>query len=471
VADRIRWLAGEPALCAALERAWSQPAGGAVEVVRDRPGRRRLVRVRLADGSRVFVKVFAADGEKRRQRRAWLRALRLEAARREWRHLRRLARAGVPVPAPLALGVLASGDRVLAMENLEGRTLAEALEAPGPRRRMAEQVGALVAALHRSGTVHRDLHPGNILLSPRGPVLLDLQLAWRSRAFAARRRDLGELDAALEGRLGLAARLRLRAAALELERPFDDAAARRLRAVAATAGRRARAHARSRMQRALRPGRRFEFFSRPGAAGLRLRDCQPEVLAAALDAFDAGPARDPASGAIAGVPVEAAGRRVRVRGFEQRGTARRAWQAGHGLAAHRIAAPAPLAFLERPGAGAPAGWLVLDDAGTSRSLADVAAADPDGAERALGRLGLRLAFRGVSPEALGARGVELEVRDGRLEPRLVWLEQIRFPRVPTRRAERAALARLDASLAGLLPEPARARLRRLWRAFSPASGR
>jgi len=67
------------------------------------------------------------------------------------------------------------------MEYLEGETLAKRLE-EGPL--LLDQVlkyGAQIAdaldKAHRSGVVHRDLKPGNIMLTSSGAKLLDFGLA------------------------------------------------------------------------------------------------------------------------------------------------------------------------------------------------------------------------------------------------------------------------------------------------------
>src|SRR5215467_8855629 len=69
----------------------------------------------------------------------------------------------------------------LVMECVEGETLAKRLEkGPLPSEQVpkfgAQIAGALDKA-HRSGVVHRDLKPGNIMLTPTGAKLLDFGLA------------------------------------------------------------------------------------------------------------------------------------------------------------------------------------------------------------------------------------------------------------------------------------------------------
>ena len=69
----------------------------------------------------------------------------------------------------------------LVMEYLEGETLLERLKR-GPLEgdqlfRMAIEVSDALDKAHRKGVVHRDLKPGNIMLTPAGAKVLDFGLA------------------------------------------------------------------------------------------------------------------------------------------------------------------------------------------------------------------------------------------------------------------------------------------------------
>ncbi len=74
-----------------------------------------------------------------------------------------------------------NGTHFLVMEFLEGESLSEGLKRGALPAMEALDIAALIAdalsSAHRKGLVHRDLKPGNIMLTREGPKLLDFGLA------------------------------------------------------------------------------------------------------------------------------------------------------------------------------------------------------------------------------------------------------------------------------------------------------
>jgi serine/threonine protein kinase len=144
--------------------------------------------LRAAIGQGGMAEVFEAF-DVLLDRRVAVKVLR-EGLARDARFLarfRREARAAAALSHQNIVGVHDFGtqdDRpYLVMELVPGRTLAQALRAEGrldPTRAAAigEQIAAALAVSHAHGIVHRDISPGNVMLTPDGRVkVLDFGIA------------------------------------------------------------------------------------------------------------------------------------------------------------------------------------------------------------------------------------------------------------------------------------------------------
>jgi tRNA A-37 threonylcarbamoyl transferase component Bud32 len=484
----MSWGEGDPAARAAVAD-WL--AGRLPARVLADHARRRLVRLDPPGGGPLLVKQFRVASGRHPWREGWKARLGASPADREWRRLGELARAGAPVPEALARGALPGGDRAVVLRWLDGHPLAAALAAPAPARRaLLAALGTAVRRLHAAGVEHRDLHAGNVLVCGGRPVLLDVQRARRARSRRARLRDLAWLDHSLAAALSTADRVRLRAAALGLARPFDAEARALLRAVGAGSARRAAGHARSRTRRSLRPGGLAAPAAADGLRGLRVRAFEPAALdaalrghRAALAARDARVLKDDTRARV--TRGSAGGSAVVVKEHPWRGprraladlargsAGRRAWHGGHGLLARGVGAARPLAFLERRRLGLPVASIVV--------LEDLRPAEPaDACERiapaevveACARLALALHRRGADHGDLKASHVFVRAGPRRSEARLVDLEGVRFPRRLSDARRIQALAELNASLPDRFPADARRRAFALHAAALPfAAGR
>ena len=100
---------------------------------------------------------------------------------------RREAQAAAALNHPNIVSVFDTGSQgdvhYIVMEYVEGRTLGEAIRQEGPllperATEIAEAVAAALAAAHEAGLVHRDIKPGNIMITREGEVkVMDFGIA------------------------------------------------------------------------------------------------------------------------------------------------------------------------------------------------------------------------------------------------------------------------------------------------------
>jgi 3-deoxy-D-manno-octulosonic acid kinase len=180
--------------------ALEEAAGGRGTVAFARDGGRRWVLRHYRRGG--FVARLLDDSY------LWTGADRTRAFR-EWRLLRELHAAGLPVPAPVAAryarsGLLYRAD--LVTEELPTRlTLAQALQDAPLAAGTWRAVGACVGRLHAHGVQHADLNAHNLLLGPQGAVyVLDFDRgrvrsrgAWEQAVLDRLQRSLRKVTAAL----------------------------------------------------------------------------------------------------------------------------------------------------------------------------------------------------------------------------------------------------------------------------------
>ncbi|QYC43959.1 Serine/threonine-protein kinase AfsK [Nonomuraea coxensis DSM 45129] len=139
----------------------------------ERLGRGGMGEVYLATtrrGERIALKVLHDLAEDETSR------VRLE------REVRALRRVESPYVAKVLDADLNCARPYLVMEHIEGATLLEKVRQDGPLDvaelvEMAQGIAAALAIIHAAGVVHRDLKPGNIIMSARGPVLIDFGIA------------------------------------------------------------------------------------------------------------------------------------------------------------------------------------------------------------------------------------------------------------------------------------------------------
>lgn len=324
----------------------------------------------------------------------------LRRARREERRLVELARAGLPVPEVLGLRKTPEGVELRTRWIPGARPLAEILaEASGPPDQLAAELGRLLAALHRAGFAHGDLHPGNVVIDAE-------QRAWLVDAAAIGRcssvrqmRDL--VQAAAHAREVTQPRFRARFLVAYLRAapraPGDDA--RGLAIVLESAARHER--------RAFVEAESDRWLRESGVCARHV-DRELEVLVPHAVERDA---------ALALVRRALAGDSVPGAEIERGAKARAAWLCAARLVEHRVPVLLPIAFVVRPRPLA----LFARPKG-ARDLDPARPADAQALETLAGTLsdrGLALRRAGVVLDALGT--AHADPRSGLEAHR--WLEE------------------------------------------------
>ncbi|PZG38890.1 serine/threonine protein kinase [Spongiactinospora gelatinilytica] len=140
----------------------------------ERLGRGAMGEVYLAStrrGDRVAVKLLRDSPDYDAEAR-----LRLD------REVRALRRVESPYVARVLDADLRARRPYLVMEHIDGETLLERVRRDGPFEQgelveLALRMTTALAIIHAAGVVHRDMKPGNVLIGPEGPILIDFGIA------------------------------------------------------------------------------------------------------------------------------------------------------------------------------------------------------------------------------------------------------------------------------------------------------
>lgn len=131
--------------------------------------------------------------------------IRKERTRLEAQILADAGRAGLPVPRVFDVDLPNSA---LILEEIPGPSLRVRIESDASDcADLCEALGRIIARLHTAGLIHGDLTTSNVLVGPRGPVLVDFGLAQWSHELENRAVDLLLVERTFEsshpGRRGL----------------------------------------------------------------------------------------------------------------------------------------------------------------------------------------------------------------------------------------------------------------------------
>lgn len=102
-----------------------------------------------------------------------------ERLRREVAHLQKVRH---PAVARVLDAEIESTEAFIVTELVDGEDLAARVRTRGPLppaelADLAEQLAGALQVVHRAGVLHRDMTPGNVLVTDRGPVLIDFGIA------------------------------------------------------------------------------------------------------------------------------------------------------------------------------------------------------------------------------------------------------------------------------------------------------
>ncbi|MBL8859076.1 MAG: hypothetical protein JNL28_11255 [Planctomycetes bacterium] len=334
--------------------------------------RRAIKRFEVADAGRIEGERGVGFGLAQQLFRARAR----RRAVRERDALLRLAALGFPVPEPLAITVDDKGVE-LSLRWIDGAvSLADIVRGrapwPADRRRIARELGRLLALARRHGVTHGDLHSGNVLVDLRGAVwLVDVaRVTVRDRPLSERlhARNCVTMLADLREHTTLAWRLALAIASAH--------AAGRSTPTRAELAAWDRAARRRRLAVVLRSSARWLRTS--SVAELIIRGDERGVRARAVDEATAWQTQDDE-------------RAPAVSGTEAR--VLESWRTAARLVEHGIPSPEPLVLRTHPNPRA-----VFADCGFSRSTSEIMR-DPRSrsiAARSLGALLGRLTDRGLA---------------------------------------------------------------------------
>jgi tRNA A-37 threonylcarbamoyl transferase component Bud32 len=405
----------------------------------------------------VIVKIHRTHTGRHQRRESIKRRIGYSPALREWQALSELHALGVPVPEPLAWGILPGGDPLLVTEYFEGRALSSVLttEPADEQIRWIDRLAQAVSALHEAGFRHGDLHLGNLHVREDEVMILDLQRARRARNRKEKLRDLAHLDFSI-ARMGLRIRLRRRLRERFGAPPGLDLVARRF----------VRDFLRGRSRREHRVGRAWSSWqphSFRGIAGLQDESASPAALERALRSAIADPRPNDRRGGRTRVSVHLDESRpmivkrttqlTRAQCFADRlrgSPARREFRSGQRLALLGALGAKPLAAVEeRPARRPVTSWLILERVGIE-DLDRYQPRSEEDAQRCCVELAAWIAewhAWGIDHLDLKASNIRIDDREDTFRFWLVDLGDLRFRRHLSDAARLRALIQLNASLA------------------------